>query len=308
MAKSELRKDLIVDKYVIIAPRRGQRPHDVKTRQESASSSYPCGFCPVNIDRVKDLAHIGPRLKNWKIKVVKNIYPAVSLDNPRAYGVQEVLIETPDHHTPLDELPIEHIAALLRMYADRTKAISTNKKIEYIMTFKNSGGTAGASLQHSHSQIFATNFIPPHLLHRSQKAQEHRMRTGRCAYCDMIKIEEKSPRLVYKDKLVTVFCPYASENNYEVWVMPRRHIDNITLFTPKERLAMAKYLQRCLAKISELQLPYNYYFHQVVNDDDQHVYIRIRPRGSVWAGVEIGSGVIINPIPPEKAALYYKKR
>ncbi|MBI3957078.1 MAG: DUF4931 domain-containing protein [Candidatus Kerfeldbacteria bacterium] len=308
MRQSEIRKDYIVDRYVIIAPRRNQRPMERLTYAEGRHSTTrdACIFCPHAIDAVPALAHIGPARKNWKIKVILNKYPAVSLKNPRAFGTQEVVIETPDHTKQLDDLSVLHIASLFEVYARRTRAISKNRDIEYILIFKNSGGRAGASIDHSHSQIFATNFIPPQLLHRSQKAREHKLRTRHCAYCDMIHWEEKSSRLVYRDSVVSVFCPYASENNYEIWILPRRHIDNVTVLNARERRAFATHLKRVLQKITALHLPYNYYFHQVVNDEDQHLYLKIRPRGTVWAGVEIGSGIIINPIPPEAAARYYR--
>lgn len=309
MQKSEIRKDLLLDRYVIIAPRRNRRPHQIPDHTEEslhAAVSSPCVFCPEKIDTAKTLYRIGPEKKKWEVKVVLNKFAAVTQGNPKAYGRQEVVIETPDHTKQLDDLSVNHIASLFRAYAERTRVIQKNKKIQYILIFKNSGGSAGASIQHSHSQVFATNFIPPHLLHRSQKAQEYTIRTGRCPYCDMIKTEEKSPRLIYRDQFVSVFAPYASQNNYEVWILPQRHIDNVMLLHPEERLAFATQLKSVLKKITKLKLPYNYYFHQVVNDRDQHLYIKIRPRGSVWAGLEVGSGVIINPIAPEAAARYYR--
>ena len=89
---------------------------------------------------------------------------------------------------------------------------------------------------------------------------------------------------------------------------PLRHIDNITVLTRSEKTSFASVLKRIANVIDEkLLLPYNYYFHQVINDEDQHLYMKITPRGSVWAGVEIGSGIIINPVSPEEAARVYKK-
>lgn len=303
MQNNELRKDPVVDRYVIIAPRRSMRPKDTGL---SAGGKSPCVFCPERVDGVRDLYHTGPAKKRWRIKVIRNIFPVVSLDNPKAYGTHEVIIETPDHNKQLDDLPVPHIEELFRVYAQRTRTVQRNKKIQYIMIFKNSGGRAGASITHSHSQVFATDFIPPQLLDRSLKAQTHDIRFGGCMYCAMISNEGKSPRRIFGDRLITVFAPYASENNYEVWMFPKRHIDNVTQLTVRERRAFAVHLKRTLRKIAELSLPYNFYFHQVVNDRDQHFYLKIRPRGSVWAGVEIGSGVIINPIPPEAAAKYYR--
>ncbi len=305
--RNEIRKDPIIDKYVVIAPRRNLRPHTVQ-EGDAQRPSRACAFCPEQVDKVRALAVVGPKKRHWKIKVIRNIYPAVSLDNPRAYGTQEVVIETPDPALQLDELPVSHIEKLFAVYAQRTKAIARTREIEYIMVFKNSGGKAGASIQHSHSQVFATRLVPPQLLRRAQKAREYFLRTHRCAYCDMVVFEEKSARKIFADRLVSVFAPFASENNYEVWIFPRRHIDNVTMLHENERRAIAAQLKKILQKISKLKLDYNYYFHQVINDEDQHFYIKVRPRGSVWAGVEIGSGIIINPIPPEDAAAYYRSR
>lgn len=304
MSTSEIRKDYIQDKYVIIAPRRGARPKETAPECVPKPVPPPCRFCPEKLDQEKYLLEVGGN-KVWQIKIVPNKFPAVSLENPQAYGVQEVVVETAEHGKHLEELPDEHIAKLLGVYAQRTQSISETKKIEYILIFKNAGGPAGASIQHAHSQIFATHFLPPHLFDKSQKVQAYKLRTGRCVYCDVIDKERKGPRLVFEDKNVIAFTPYASMHNYEIWILPKRHLDNVTLLNDAERLSWAKILKHILKKIDGLGLPYNYYFHQVIHDEDQHLYMKITPRGSIWAGVEIGSGLIINPVAPEEAAQYY---
>ena len=306
--KSEIRKDYIQEKFVIISPKRGKRPHDTITPKEYYKKKLDpsCIFCPQNINNVPSL-YLKGKKNNWNIKVIANKFPAVSLDNKNAYGQQEVVIETSDHTKELEDLSIKNITELLEAYSQRTKFISKNKNIEYILIFKNDGGIAGASLQHAHSQIFATKFLPPHLLDKSQRQQEYKLRTGKCVYCDVISKESNSSRLVYKDKYVIAFTPYASTFNYEIWIMPIRHLDNITELNKKEKYSWSKILKHILKKIGKLDLPYNYYFHQVINDEDQHLYMKIVPRGSVWAGVEIGSGLIINPIKPSIAAEFYRK-
>ncbi len=305
---SEIRKDYIQDKYVIIAPHRNKRPRDIvkPVITNSAESQKKCVFCPEGVFKnlIKD--RMGP-LKKWEILVLKNPFPAVTLDNPKAYGIQEVIIDTPDHIKELEDLSIDQVSKVLEMYAKRTKIISKNKKIEYILIFKNNGGRAGASLQHTHSQIFATAFLPPHLFDKSQKIQEYKLKNGTCIYCDIIKKEKNGSRFVWEDKNVIAFTPYASMYNYEIWILPKRHLDNITCLNQAERKSWAKILKMILEKIGILGLPYNYYFHQVIHDKDQHLYMKIVPRGSVWAGVEIGSGIVINPISPEQAAKFYIK-
>lgn len=310
MKRSELRKDYVQENYVIIAPRRGKRPNDFKKTAVETPHEHPvksCGpFCPQNVSLHNVIDKIGQGHR-WKIAVIPNRFPAITLNNPHAYGKQEVVIETPDHNLHLDELPVSHIEQLFRVYARRTSAISKNRKIEYILIFKNEGRVAGASIHHAHSQIFATQFLPPHLFDKAQQIQNYKLEHGTCVYCDVLDRESRGPRRVFANDHVVAFCPYASMHNYEVWILPRRHLDNVTMLNHNERLEFAKALKLVLPKIRGLGLPYNYYFHQVVNDDDQHLYMKIIPRGSVWAGVEIGSGVVINAIPPEDAAKYYRE-
>lgn len=303
---SEIRKDYIQDKYVIIAPRRHQRPHDtVKEEKQALTPPEHCVFCPQNIDYGKSTMIVGTK-KKWDLVVLKNKFPAVSTDNEKAYGTQEIIIETPNHNEHLDDQSVSHIKKLFDVYAERTKEISRLSRIEYILIFKNDGGRAGASVQHAHSQIFATEFLPPHLFDKSQKTQAYKLQHSSCVYCDVIKKERKGPRFIWEDENVICFCPYASIHNYEVWILPKRHIDNITDLAEKEKFSFARILKHVLQTIDSLGLPYNYYFHQVIYDEDQHLYMKIVPRGSVWAGVEIGSGLIINPIAPEDAAQYYR--
>ena len=305
--RSEIRKDYIQEKYVIISPKRGTRPHDLERPERARpSKKKSCVFCPENINKEAYLLNVGTQ-KSWRIKVLLNKFPAVSLDNPKAYGQQEVVIETPDHLPEIEDLSDKHIADILDVYSRRTKALANNKNIEYILIFKNNGGRAGASLEHSHSQIFATKFLPPHLFDKSQKVQEYKLKHGSCVYCDVIEKESKGPRLIYRGKKIIAFAPYASMHNYETWILPLRHLDNVTMLTADERLEWAQVLKKLLKQIIKLGLPYNYYFHQVTYDEDQHLYMKIVPRGSVWAGVEIGSGLIINPVAPEDAAKYYRE-
>ena len=308
--KSEIRKDYIQERYVIIAPARRYRPQDLeRTHRLEPTQRTECAFCPERVDKLnKVIATFKNHQKPWLIKVIANKYPTVAPDNPKAYGRQEVIIETSDHIAEIEDLPTSQVAKIFEVYAERTRTISQDKKIEYLITFKNYGGAAGASLQHAHSQIFATEFLPPHLKDKSARVHDYKLKTGRCVYCDVIKKERRGPRRVFEDKNMIAFCPWAPVRNYEIWLMPKRHLDNITLLNHQEIASLAKFLKKVLKKINELNLPYNYYFHQVIHDEDQHLYLKITPRGSVWASVEIGAGLIVNPISPEEAAKFYRQK
>jgi len=117
----------------------------------------------------------------------------------------------------------------------------------------------------------------------------------------------KSERKVYEDRYAAAFTPYASQYHYETWIFTKRHLDNISRLNEKELRSFAKILKQVLTKMKSLDLSFNFFMHQVISDEDQHFYIKIQPRDSIWAGVELGSGVIINSVPPEEAAKFLRK-
>lgn len=305
-AKSEFRKDYFLNKYVIITPGRAKRPKDIK-EQTILKRVKSCFFCPENIDKKNIKDKINGK-NGWEVLSIGNIFPAVALNNKKAYGVQEVIIETPFHDKELGDLSENKIKLILAMYAKRTKDLMKNKKIDYILCFKNQGSKAGASIIHAHSQIFATGIVPPDLQEETTLVKNYKNKHQICPYCDIIKKEAKSKRKIFEDKNVIVFAPYASEYHYEVWIFPKRHVDNITLLKSTELISFAKALKLILSKIQKLDLSFNMFLHNVVSNADQHLYLKIQPRDSVWAGVELGSGLVINSVPPETAAKFYKSK
>lgn len=304
--KSEIRKSYLLNKYVIITPGRAARPRDLK-EHTTIEKDPNCPFCPKNIDKKNIVDRINkPGSTGWEILSLKNIYPAVSLDNPRAYGTQEVIVDTPEHTKELAHLSEKNIKRLLEMYAQRTEVLSKVKEIDYILCFKNQGYKAGASITHSHSQIFATRIIPDDLREEAQLKQNYKIEKGSCPYCDIIKKEAKTERKIEEDKNIVSFTPYASQYHYEAWIFPKRHVDNIAQLNSSEFSSLASALKNILVKLDSIGLSFNYFLHNVISDTNQHFYLKIQPRDSVWAGVELGSGLVINSVSPEKAAQFYK--
>lgn len=303
--RSEIRKHYFLDKYVIITPGRAKRPRGTIAKAFIIPEKT-CPFCPDKVE--KDLVIKGyPTLKNWRYLVLKNKYPAVTLDNPKAYGQHEVPIDTPDHFKQLAQFSLDELVDLLEVYKDRTKNLSQIKNIEYVLVFKNEGSKAGATLIHAHSQIFASQILPPEVVEERAAAKKYESEKGICPYCAILKKEEKGIRRIFANKEVVAFCPYASEYHYEAWILPRRHVDNITDLTKKETISFAQALKKILVKLFVLNLEYNFFLHQIVHDPAQHFYLKIQPREAVWAGIELGSGIVVNSLSPEKAAKTYRK-
>lgn len=305
MKKSEIRKDYLLDKYVIIAPRRSKRPKQITEASVVISTNSP--FTPENIKKEKRIIDSIGR-GSEQIVTIANMFPAVTINNVKAYGTQEVIVDTPDPNVRLPELSVKHIALLLTMYGRRVKEIMKIKKIQYILCLKNEGAAAGASIQHEHSQIFATEMLPPTIKLEVEKADEYYKKHGTDFYTDVIKKEMKSRRRVYEDAYVAAFTPYASASQYEVWILTKRRVPNISKLNKNEINSTAKVLKMILGKIKKLGLAYNYMCRQTVSDKHQHFCLKIEPRGSVWAGVELDAGLIINSVPPEEAAKYYRKK
>lgn len=304
--RAEIREDYVHDRQVIIAPGRARRPHDTtRAPQPAPTISIHDTFSPENLRNSKALLTVGGK-KNWRIKVIGNIYPVVSPDNPRAYGYQEVVVETRQYGVELSTLPVKYLAELLRVYGHRVRALQRDPKIRYILIFKNNGGQAGASINHAHSQIFASQYVPPHIITRRERAEEYRIQHNRDYYSDLLIQEERGPRWIASGKHVCALTPYASLYNYEAWIMPWRRVDNVALLNDGEVREMAQYLKVILTKVGELSLPYNFYLHQVVGDRQEHMYLRVSPRRDVWAGVELGSRLVVNTVAPEQAAAFFR--
>ncbi len=303
LIQSEVREDKIHDRFVIIAPGRSKRPHSQDKKKKDS-----CVFCSPEVQFEVPALYKAGNEKKWLVKVIKNIYPVVSPDNPKAYGYHEVVIETREHGKEMSDLPLDQLIAVMEAYIARTKEIAKDKKIKYVLIFKNQGGSAGASLAHAHSQIFAASFVPPHIIDKLTKAQEYRIEHGNCYYCDLLKKESRGPRFIAGDEHAIAFTPYASIYAYEAWILPKKHVDNITVLDRDEIASMAFLIKQITMKLDKEEIPYNMFLHQSITDKDEHFYIRICPRRNIWAGLETGSRLIVNPVAPEEAARFYRKK
>lgn len=305
MKESEIRKDYFLDRYVIIAPKRGKRPHQVIKKEEELDK--PCPFCPGQIDG-KNVLEIPDGNGSWKVKVIENIFPALTPGNLKAYGKQEVIIETPEHKKELHELSLEHIVEVLDVYIERFVTLSSLKGICYTLVFKNEGGKAGASIPHTHSQVIALPMIPPKLAEEAAAMDDYNRTHNSCPYCDIIKSEKNGPRVIWEDDHLFVLSPYASDSPYGAWFIPKRHIHSIDFLRENEKISFAHAFKKVLKRLDDIDVPYNYFFQNSLDVEAHHMVLKLAPRPNVWAGLELGTGVIINPVTPEDAAKFYREK
>ena len=309
----ELRKDYILDRWVIIASERKKRPKEfkkIKSKKEGI-----CYFCPGNEDLTPEETGRIERNNKWIIRWFPNKFPAVSHEgNPEikcaneyftyadAFGIHEIIVETPDHDKQLADLTEEHIKEVLKVYANRIRELSKIDSTKYVLIFKNEGMEAGTSLIHSHTQVMAYNKVPKLVEDEVNASRTYRT----CPHCEIINIEKKSYRRVFENNSFVSFTPYASRFNYEIWIFPKDHIRNITEMNEKKLLDLASMLKKILLKLKKINLPYNFFLHYAPEGKELHFHIEICPRLATWAGFELATNATINSVSPEDAAKFYR--
>lgn len=310
----ELRKDYILDRYALIVTDRAKRPDDFISEPHPVKEKI-CYFCPGNEHLTPpEIGRFPENADEWQIRVFPNKFPAVkqggkvnlSTDNSfftysDAYGVHEVIVETPNHNQILADLTEERIVNYIKVIQKRTEVNLKNPNIKYVSVFKNKGKRAGTSIQHTHTQLIAYNIVPEAILKKELAVSKF----SSCPYCSILNIEMTSRRACFDNEAFAAFTPYASRFPFEIWIFPKKHVLNINEFEDKEFVFLAEILKKILLKLKSLNAAYNFYLQYGVKN--MHFHIEITPRLSTWAGFELSTGTVINTMSPEDAAEFYKK-
>ena len=147
-----------------------------------------------------------------------------SYDLMNGVGAHEVIIECPHFETSLSRLTLENIREVLWVYRDRLVDLKKDPRLVHGLIFKNKGASAGASIDHTHSQLIVTPVVPVSVWEEMQGSLEFFNYRGRCIYCDMIQQElATGSRIVLDTPSFVVFCPFASRFPFETWVLPKQH-------------------------------------------------------------------------------------
>jgi len=341
MVYNELRKDYLLNRWVVIATERSRRPTDFAKEKIESNQNGICPLCvgnehmtpPAVLLYLKqngeiktDRDHNGTRLKNWLVRVIPNLYPAfappkdaadeVQIMKSESYGCavghHEVLIESPKHCEDPADAELPQLMLLINAYIDRLRDLSAKPYVQYVSIFRNHGKEAGASLSHAHSQIIATPIVPRIPAEEMAASKKFYDQNQKCIFCDIIKKETKSPRLVLENRHFLVFAPYASVHPLEFWILPKKHATNILGLSDAEVEAFAETLKTSLKALKTLvnDPPYNYSFHLSINRDAENYYhwhLEVYPRLSIWAGFEKNTGMYINTVKPETSAAELRK-
>jgi UDPglucose--hexose-1-phosphate uridylyltransferase len=301
---SEIRKHYFLDSYSIIAPNRNLRPDSFSDNQRLHNEPNPdCQFCHNREPSIWQT----PRGENWRVKVVANAYPALSATNPNAFGIQEVVINGPDHSLEFSDLPLDHIEEIFEAYRRRLIQLKAIDGIRYVLIFKNDGAVAGASVSHAHCQIFGLPLVPPKIEAESDALNHYWDKHRSCAYCDIIRWEtSQKVRIIAEDKHFIAISPHAADHAFEAWLLPRRHEPEFAGLHASELHSLASIIKKITARLDMTSISFNFFLQESLENQDHHFVLKVEPRTTKWAGAELGTGVIINPVSPEYAALWYQ--
>lgn len=326
----ELRKDPVTSRWVIISSERGKRPTDFPTEPERPRGGF-CPFCPGNEDKTPPelLAYrsdgSAPNTPGWSLRVVPNKFPALRIegdvnrqgdgiyDKMDGIGAHEVIIEAPGHKDSLATLPETRVEDALWAFRDRVLDLKKDQRFRYILLFKNHGEAAGASLEHTHSQLIATPIVPKRVREEVDGAREYYNYKERCVYCDMVRQElGQGVRCIAENDDFVTIAPFASRFPFETWILPKSHAAAFEDAQKQQYVHLAQVLKELLHRLDAVlgNPPYNLIVHNApLRESDgraYHWHLELMPKLTRVAGFEWGSGFYINPTPPEEAARFLR--
>jgi UDPglucose--hexose-1-phosphate uridylyltransferase len=217
-----------------------------------------------------------------------------------ASGAHEVIVNSPQHVTAMAELSEEQAGAAVATWRERMRA---HADAAYVQLIVNEGGGAGASLEHSHAQLYALDFVPAAVARERERAGAYNERTTGGDLLGDILAEEvrRRERLVAIDDEAALICPWASRSPFELRIVPRRAAASFA--EDESGGAMIHTALRLLAKRFDGSPELNLWVRTAPKGSDAFTWhVDIAPRLSIKAAFEFATGVDINIYPPERAA------
>lgn len=311
---AELRWNPLLRTWTMAASNRQSRPHLPKNW---------CPFCPGS----------GRVPEHYDVYAYNNDFPALTTTpgepDPTAggpykaapnYGKCEVILYSPDHHSTLPSLPVDHIYKLLCLLADRYRVLSQDPGVKYVFQFENRGEEVGVTMPHPHGQIYAYPFLPQKIQVELESCRAYYEDQGHCLLCNMNKEEAAfAQRIITENSSFMAYIPFFTDYPFGVFIVSKNHKGNITEFDVQEKYDLAALLKNITGAFDTLfnrQFPYMMCLHQTpVNCEEYpdaakyyhfHIefYTPLRDANKVkfYASSEMGAWAACNPLAVEQTA------
>jgi len=336
---------IVPTESVLVSTARGLRPRKDEKPQEisTASKVEKCPFCKGNEDKTPPTIISWPNEEDWKIRIVENLFPVLSDRNSSqhlsfglqhvidGYGRHEVVIDHDNHSIRVDQMTVEHLHALFKIYRDRMQVLySSDSRIKYVLVFKNFGPAAGASIAHTHSQIVAMPVVPENVANELQHSHAHYEKFNQNIFSHLVdealtfeatiydresgEVRRKvdvGQYVIEKSKRFIAIKPFASRFEWEVQIFPLFSQADYLDCSDEDIEDFSWLLKRTMLRLNKVigGAQYNYFLHSIPHGeefikhkDSYQWHLEICPRTSIPTGFELGSGLFVSTVSPEDAA------
>jgi UDPglucose--hexose-1-phosphate uridylyltransferase len=323
----ELRIDALSGLKVIVAGERSERPGawlEVSERPPVDPERDP--FLEGHEDQTPPEVYAvrpdggSPDGPGWRVRVVPNLYPALAGDGDDpmdplattrgepdlfaarpARGAHELIVNAPEPVSSLLELDPGQVAEAMAVWRERMRA---HGNAAYVHLIVNEGAEAGASLPHTHAQLYALPFVPASVARERERFTAYFEQTqGRNLLEDLVQEEvRRRERIVAVDSEAVAICPFASRVPFHVQVAPRRPAARFEDDGPLGAALLHQVFARLAAALGAVP-PLNMWVRTAPRGSERFCWrIDLLPRLAQLAGLEVGTGVHLNVLPPERAA------
>jgi UDPglucose--hexose-1-phosphate uridylyltransferase len=326
VAAPELRIDPLTGLRVVLAPARADRPFSFESSTTHEDARAECPLCEGHESWTPPETYAvrpgggEPDTPGWTVRAVPNKYPLLEagdrgppedplaagrgdpelLVSGRATGHHEVIVHAPEHHASMIELDVEQFERAVEGWRVRSRAYAEAACVHVMV---NEGPAAGASLEHSHAQLYALDFVPALIARERERFTAHNTHTmGGCLLCDLLQEEvRRRERVVAVDDEAVLLAPFAARSPYELQLVPRRHEPRFA-----DGQGGARLLHEGLLKLKErlgAAPPMNLWVRTAPRGAEHfHWHVDVVPRLTKLAGFELGTGLGVNIVPPERVA------
>ena len=322
---SEFRYNKLTQHWILFAPNRAKRPTNFNPSDKSNTDVQSCPFELGNESKTpNELLRIGDDT-NWRCRIVANLYHALSIEvkptsykngcfeNKSGFGAHEVIIETPSHTKQMFDFGVDEFFDYFSIIQLRLKDLKKDVRIKYFSLFKNHGENAGATIEHSHSQLIATPFIPKTIQKALQFYEKYKLDTERDFFDDFIADEKNFKKgLLFENSSFIAFCPYASRYPFEINIVAKKNLTSLLDFNDVDIYALSEVINFCFLKLKNALGGPD--FNMLIKNGDiqshtnsNRFHIEILPRLYKTAGFELDTDIMVNTFLPETAAEILKE-
>jgi UDPglucose--hexose-1-phosphate uridylyltransferase len=322
----QLRIDPLTGLRVVLAPARADRPFSFESSETHAAAKGECPLCEGHESWTPPETFAlrpgggPPDSPGWLVRAVPNKFPLLEPGEPagspdphagrgdpelfvatKATGFHEVIVHSPEHVASMTALDADQFRHAMEGWLQRSKA---HAGAAYVHLMVNEGHAAGASLEHSHAQLYALDSVPAAVAREREHFTAHNTRTmGGCLLCDLLKEEvRRRERVVAVDDHAVLLAPFASRGPYELQLVPRTHQRSFEEAEPAALDLLRTGLKKLSAQLGAPP-PLNLWVRTAPRGAEHfHWHVDVVPRLTRLAGFELGTGQYVNIVPPERAA------